>query len=313
MLDLFERDEMVRYCDDCLNEFVESGRSTRSPARCRPCGRPLRREVRSEYERLLTERPLQEIGDAVAQGPPSVPRDLVRVKVARGLDEANAILEELRFIGLEPVPGSDTLDPFTDPELIGIYVRSADREAATYLIEGVKPADPLARPPRPSDPDAREQVLIRARSFGEIGKYRDALRELEALPGDGDALALASDLLLRSGNVRAAERHAETAAGTISVDRERGWLLAQAGLMKALGHDGTPFGAGSDLAVAAERLERAVALAPRLLRVGKVRAEIAWRASDRAGLARALDDLERVNPNLFGRDGWWRSLRLGRT
>ena len=55
MLDLFERDEMVRSCEDCLNEFVESRKA------CRGCGRPLQRCVRSEYERILVERPLRPV------------------------------------------------------------------------------------------------------------------------------------------------------------------------------------------------------------------------------------------------------------
>ena len=305
MLDLFERDEMVRSCEDCLNEFVESRKA------CRGCGRPLQRCVRSEYERILVERPLRELGDSVAAGPPLLPRDLVRVKIAVGLDEAHAILEELQFIGLEPVAGSDTLDPFTEPEHIGIYVRGGDREAASYLIDGVRPADPLARPPSNEEVDVRGRVLERARGYGAIGKYRDALRELELLEDDGDALALAAELLLRSGNVRAAERHAQEAAGSIPLERERGWLLAQAGLMKALGHDGTPFGQGCDLPAAATLLSSAVELSPRLLRVGKVRAEIAHARGDRETLAATLHALERVNANLFGRDGWWRELKLG--
>jgi len=303
LADLFERDELVRYCDDCVNEFVESQKT------CRPCRRPLIREMRSEYERVLMSRPLREMGESVAEGPPRVPGDLVRIKIAQGLAETHAILDELRFIGVEPVAGSDSLDPFTDPERIGIYVRAEDRAAASYLVHGIRLADPLERPPTAAEEDVRERILERARGFGAIGKYRDALRTLEVLEDDGEALALGSELLLRSGNVRAAERHAEAAAKSRPVDRERGWLLAQAGLMKALGHDGTPFGAGADLETAAEHLECAVKLAPRLLRVGKIRAEIAEVRRDRATLQEELDRLERFNPNLFGRDGGWRAMR----
>lgn len=299
MLDLFERDDLVRYCTDCVNEFSESQRA------CRACRRPLERELRSAYEHILLSRPLHELGEAVAQGPPRVPADLVRIKVARGLEEARTCLEELRFIGLEPVPGSDTLDPFDEPEAIGIYVRAADRQAAAYLVDGLKPPDPLARPPG-AVPDPKAEVLARARAFGAFGKYKDALRTLETLPDDGEALALAAEMLLLAGRVRAAERHAFCAADTRLPDRERGCILAQAGLMKALGHDGTPFGQGADLSAAATVLAEAVVLAPRVLRVGKVRAEVLDGLSDRAQLGQELRRLERLNANLVVRDGVWR-------
>ena len=300
MLNLFDRDDSVRYCTDCVNEFTESQRT------CRGCRRPLERDLRRAYERLLLSRPLRELGDVVAAGPPRVPADLVRVKIARGLDEARKFLDELRFIGLEPVPGSDALDPFNDPESIGIYVRAMDREVATYLLQGLKPPDPFARPPeRARDP--RADALDAARTFGAFGKYTDALRILERLGEDGEALALAAEMLLLAGRVRAAERHAMEAAGARVPDRDRGCILAQAGLMKALGHDGTPFGEGADLTGAAPVLAEAAALAPRVLRAGKVRAEVLDALGDREGLARELRRLERLNVNLVGRDGVWRS------
>lgn len=299
MLDLFERDDSVRYCTDCVNEFTDSQKT------CRGCRRPLARELRSAYEKILLSRPLRELGDAVAKGPPQVPADLVRVKIARGLDEAQTFLEELRFVGLEPVPGSDTLDPFRDPEAIGIYVRAPDREAATYLLQGLKPPDPFARPPV-TDRDPRAEALDAARAFGGFGKYNDALRILESLGEDGEALTLAAELLLLAGRVRAAERHAIDAADARLPDRERGCILAQAGLMKALGHDGTPFGEGSDLAAAGPILADAAALAPRVLRVGKVLAEVLDGLGDRQAFARELRRLERLNANLVVRDGIWR-------
>ena len=299
MLDLFERDDSVRYCSDCVNEFVESEKT------CRGCRRRLGRVLRSAYERLLLSRPLRELGEAVAAGPPRVPADLVRVKVAQGLAEAQTFLEELRFIGLEAVPGSDALDPFNDPEAIGIYVHACDREAAGYLLQGLKPSDPLADPPTP-DRDPRADALDAARAFGAFGKYNDALRVLGQLGDDGEALGLAAEMLLLAGRVRAAERYAIDAADARLPDRERGCLLAQAGLMKALGHDGTPFGEGADLRGAAGVLADAVAFAPRVLRVGKVLAEVLDGLGDREAFVRELRRLEKVNANLVVRDGIWR-------
>ncbi len=302
MLSLFERDEVVRYCPECVNEFIDSQKS------CRFCRVTLHRARRTDYERDLLSRPLTELGTLVAEGPPRVPPDLVRVKVCQGLEEAQRCLEELRFVGLEPVSGSDSLDPFDEPEAIGIYVRAADREAATFLITGLKARDPML------DPPGREPVstLERVRALGALGKFKDALRLIAQEDASAEMRTLEADLLLRCGRVRTAQRRAlEAGADDHLPDRARGALLAQAGLFLALGHDGTPFGEGADSAGAAAVLEEATELAPRLLRAGKVRAEVLQSMGSKPLLRKEMRRLERVCPNLIARDGVWRRWFFG--
>ncbi|MAG58398.1 MAG: hypothetical protein CMJ83_19085 [Planctomycetes bacterium] len=303
MLELFTRDEVVVFCPDCRGEFLGGKKA------CPRCRRATQREVRSRFEAALIARPLRELGDDVASGPREVPRDLVRIKVARGLEEATACLNELRFVGLDPWPGSDSLDPFDDPETIGIYVRAPDRDAAVYLVSGLRPKDPLDRPPT-EDPDPRMATLDRARGYLEFGKYADARRALEGLGADPEAMELRTETLLRSGRVRFAEQEAERAAAAAGLaGTVRGRLRAQAGLMKALGHDGTPFGSGADPQAAIPLLALAEEEAPRVLDIGKVHIEVLAYVRDEAGLRASLRRLERLNPNLISRDGWWRDLR----
>jgi len=298
MLDLFQRDDVLRFCPECLNEFVDSQR------RCRPCDMPLERGMRSDYERELLSRPLSELGQTVSEGPPAVPRDLVRVKVAKGLEEAERCLEELRFVGLEPVPGSDSLDPFDEPGAMGIYVRAADRDAASFLLAGLRARDPLLDPPGVG---GEVSALDRIRTLGTFGKFKDALRLLGELEPTAEVRGLEVDMHLRAGRVRTAQRHALQAAEEASLPtRSRGVLMAQAGLVQALGHDGTPFGRGADLVSAGVSLERAVSLAPRSLQAGKILAEVLHRRDDTAALAVELRRLERLCPNLVALEGIWR-------
>lgn len=302
LLDRFERDEPVHFCPDCLNEFAPGQKQ------CRKCSVPLARSVRSAYEGSLQERPVWELGQRVAQGPPAVPRDLVRVRVAQGLEEAKVCLEELRFVGVEAYPGSDSLDPFDDHDAVGIYVRPGDREAASYLVTGLRPDDPLTRPAS-EELSARDHIVETAKGYLAFGKFRDARRWLAVLEDDGEAKVLAVRALLLGGDVRAAEREARQAAAVVAEDRFRGRLLAMAGLIAALAPDGAPFGKGANLPAAASDLEKAVTLTPRLAEAGKTRVDVLEALGRDVDVAAELRRLDTLNPNLLSRDGPYRRLR----
>ena len=150
-------------------------------------------------------------------------------------------------------------------------------------------------------------ALDRIRTLGTFGKFKDALRLLGELEPTAEVRGLEVDMHLRAGRVRTAQRHALQAAEEAALPpRSRGVLMAQAGLVQALGHDGTPFGRGADLGSAAVSLERAVSLAPRSLRAGKTYAEVLRQSGEGAALAVELRRLERLCPNLVALEGPWR-------
>jgi hypothetical protein len=301
-LSCFERHDLVVYCPDCLNEYREDQK------RCRPCGLDLKQERRSRYEAVLRDRPVWDLGTKVAAGPAPLPPDLHRVKIVDRLEEAQHALEELRFVGVEAWAGSDVLDSFDAPQKVGLYVRAPDRVAAEYVLGGLRAPDPLDRPPGPRR-TARDEALDRGRGYLELGKFRAALRLAQALEPDPEAVLLASLALLHAGRMREAAAHAEAAAGTSVPPVHRARLLARAATAKALGHDGTPFGAGAELASARKLCEEAVRLAPRVVENGKVHAEILDAAGDAPALREEIHRLARLCPNLIALDGPWRRMR----
>ncbi len=303
LLDYFERDEVLHVCSSCGNEFRDDQKV------CRRCRVPLIRERRSVYRRRLHEQPIRELAQRITSGPPPVPRDLVRVRIAPDLEAARAAEEELRGVAVEAWLGSDTLDPFDTPLAVGIYVRAADRDAATYIVAGIRPQDPFARP-APKAPDPRAAGLARAQGYLEIGKFRDAARLATSLGADAEAAALAATAQLRAGRLRDAEATLRAAEAS-AAGPARGRLSALLAIVHALGLDGTPFARGADPKSARERAAAAVRLAPRDLFVLKVDVEILAALGDRAALRAALARLEALNPNLLAEDGPFRDLRNG--
>lgn len=302
MLDLFERDEKVPICPECLSEFREDKK------RCKTCRRPLDRVLRTEYHRRLDHRPIRDLGEAIAAGPPRVPKDLVRVHVAHGLEETEALLQELAFVGLEPWPGSDSLDPFDDPGAIGIYVREPDLEAARYLVDAWSPADSLDLPPDEVRRTPRTPVE-EAQEWIGFGKYEEALRVLERTGERGAAATMRVDAALKAGKVLTAGRIACDEARAEGIDDlDRGRLLTQAGIITALAADGAPFGEGADAELARGFLEDARDLAPRHIQAGKALVEILEHLGDKEALIAELRRLDRVCPNLFGHQGPFREI-----
>lgn len=301
LLDLFVRDEVVRFCPVCLNEHGgERGV-------CRLCKERVDKAPRSELEGLLRARPILDFGTRVAQGPPSVPPDLVRVRIAKDLPECILCLQELRFVGLDPWPGSDSLDPAGLGAAVGVYVRRQDEEAARFLVGGGRAVEPLTRlkpAPQEGDPDVGA-----ARGYLAIGKYREVLRRLENRVEDPESQRLCSEALLRSGRIReAVARGEQMLARGIPGGSAASPLLAQCALGKALGFDGTPFGRGSDLAAARELLLKAAAGNPRSLMAGQMLVEVMHALGERRETGRQLERLGEVNPNLLAIDGWYRDL-----
>ena len=303
LLALFEQEEPVHCCPTCINEYPDHHK------RCRRCGDvDLRVLDRAEHEAELIRLPLRELGTRAAQDPPRVPADLVRVRISPDLGDARACLEELRFLGLEAVGGSDSLDPFDDPARIGIYVRPHDREAAEYLLSGFRPPDPLTLPPDRTPVHATR--LGAMRGYFDLGKYRQVVLLAAAAPPSVAAAELAVNSLLMSSRKREAGIRALDAARALGEGSPAsGRLLARAALIAALGHDGAPFAQGSDLAEARRLAEEAVALAPREVFAGKVLVEVLEVLGDRDALRRELRRLDRINPNLCARSGPFRTLR----
>jgi hypothetical protein len=303
LLALFEEAERVHYCPICLNEYREGLR------RCRHCGGvDLQILDRAELEAEIVRLPLRDLGTRAAQDPPRLPADLMRVRISPDLADARACLKELRFLGLEAVGGSDSLDPFDDPAMIGIYVRPHDREAAEYLLSGFEPPDPLSLPPDREPEHATR--LGTMRGYFELGKYRNVVILAAAAPPSVIAAELAVDSLLMSSRKReAGERALEAARELAGEPPASGRLLARAALIAALGYDGTPFGRGSDLRAARGHGEAAIARAPRDLFAGKVQVEVLEALGEREALRRELTRLDRINPNLCARSGPFRSLR----
>jgi hypothetical protein len=302
LLGLFERDEPTRACPSCWNEFASNLKT------CSGCEAPLRVVPRSLFEAHLKVRPIFDRGSRLAKGPEDHPRDLVRVHVCRDPDEARSRLKEFRFMGVRAWAGSDALDADPDPARIALYVRPADLEAAKYLLLG-KPKPKADRPGgAPDRRDARAKNLDLARGYFEFGKFRQVIALLGGISGDPDADDLVSEALLRAGAVREAERKAASAADASAPSRARGRLLMNAGAFAALGNDGTPFGTGSRIAVARDRLVQATADAPRLLEAGSALVEIHDQLHEDAAAVAELRRLAKLNPNVLALDGWFRSL-----
>ena len=302
LLDLFIRDDVVRFCPRCLNEYGgERGR-------CRPCDVPVTKAPRSRFEEQLKARPITELGTQVAAGPESVPGDLVRVRVAKDLTECALCLRELQFVGIDPWPGSDSLDPFDTPGAIGIYVRRPDLAAAQFMVGGKRPLAPLTKAPRSAKP-AERQDLVEAASYLELGKYKEVIRRMGPLRDDAKAAHLVSEALIKSGRLKEAIRHAEETLTVLHEDGgSRGTFHTQMGVGFALGFDGTPFGRGADLKRSIEELERARIHAPRDLRVGQRIIEVLHAMNRTRSLRVEFERLLSLNPNLVAIDGWYRDL-----
>jgi len=302
-LERFDTDPEVSFCPVCLNEFDSS------LDRCRRCGdAPLQAMLRSRFEDLLIEKPIRDTGRLVAAGPPELPVDLVRVAVATSLSELRALQGDLAFMGLHPLVGSDSLDPFDDPGLVGVYVRRKERESAAYVVETFSAEDPLDRPPEPmKEPGAG--LLDEAQGWMEIGKYVQAVRLCDLKAGEAEAELLASRAILFSGKVHSARDRIRAAASEETDEVSRGRLLAWLGLVTCLGHDGVPFGEGADGNEARTVLDEAVPLAPRHLVASKTLIEILDHLGDSQALRKELARVDRVNPNLLARTGPFRQLR----
>lgn len=300
LLGLFEQRERLKACPHCLCEFRTELK------RCKRCARDLLSLDREAYKELLDHRPVRDVGNALAAGPRRVPKDLVRIRVAVDLEHAEELLEELRFVGLDAWAGSDSLDPFDAGEATGIYVRSPDREAATYLVETMEAKDPLDEPPA-----ARAAVrgpLERAARLREFGKYEAALACLEEVEAQS-ADPLRAEILLDAARIGEARRFAEDAVTRAPKgSREEGRLLTRAGIVAALGPDGTPFAPEADLETARARLEEATRLVPRDLEGGKALVEVLEVLGDREALRKELRRLDALCPNLFGHAGPFREI-----
>lgn len=306
LLEAFEQDALLRSCPVCLNEFTLEART------CRHCGGiPLVKEPASSYEARLVRRPVTDLGEEVAAGPPRLPADLVRVHIADDVHEARALREELAFMGLDVHLGSDSLDPFPDPSKIGVYVRAGERTTAAYVIEGFRPPDPLDRPPE-GETSRRDEVLAEARRHHDLGKYRRTLQLLEVLRGDVEGETLAVEALLRAGLRRSAVTRAREASGIHAAGSlGAGRMLALTGIVEALGDEGHAFGGGSEPEAARSTLTEAWRVAPRLVLAGKALVEVLDHLDRDRELAEAFRRLERVSPNLLVRSGPFREMWFG--
>ena len=301
MLDLFKKEEWVRYCPSCLNETSGNRRQ------CRLCHLEIHRGPREDLEEFLGCQPIRHLGEQVAAGPPKVPADLTRVQIAHNLQECTKACRELEFVGISAWTGSDSMDVFDIPYAIGLYVRREDEEAARFILDGIRSDDPLATSPKVRT-KYDDPVLEEAHGYLGIGKLRDVIRVLERSGDNGDAQLMVTEALMRSGRLRDAVQQARAAAGRLRDPRSQGQLLAQAGMALALGYDGTPFGDGANLGEARRNLEEARRLAPRVLSIRQMLIEVLVQKRDQSALREEVRSADRLNPNLLAMDGWYRSL-----
>jgi hypothetical protein len=294
LLALFDRDEMLRACPWCRNEFTAGAR------RCTPCARELAPTARSTFEADLTSRPVADRGRKLAAGPPPPPKDLRRVRVAETPESAAAFLTEFRAYGVEAWPGADAFEPAADALPVGLWVRETDLVAADYVLGSER--DGPRNPPPPES--ARDRDLRRARLYLGFGRFRIAAALAGAYAGDVEAEELAADALLGGGRVREAERRAASAVGSDAASRAK--LAVLAGVAAALGNAGAPFGPGSRFDAALGHLRRAATESPRYLTAGKALLETLDAAGRRDEAAAECRRLTKLNPNLFALDGWFR-------
>ncbi|HYC76470.1 MAG TPA: hypothetical protein VEI02_02475 [Planctomycetota bacterium] len=298
LLELFERDEPVRHCPECLNEFLGHVK------RCAGCRRDLSVLARSRYEAVLLARPVADRGAAVLAAPRKRTAGMRRVAVLEDAERASAMIAEFRALGVQAWPGDDASEPAADDPQVALYVREPDLSTADYLLGGRPPPSTASRPGE----DARSRDLRAARLYHRFGRFRRALALASRHAGDAEADALAYDALADGGAMREAERRAAAASDAAAPGAERAARLFSAGVFAALGNDGAPFGPGANVDVALARLKAAAVEAPRRLDVGKAIVEVhAARRKD----ADTLDEcrrLARLNPNLFARDGWFSTL-----
>jgi Double zinc ribbon len=302
LLELFERDEIVRMCPRCLCEHVTTAKT------CRGCRIDLVPTTRDVMEATILERPVESRSLRATAPPPKVPADLVRIHVCAGPEEAARRLAAMKFLAIEVWMGSDSLDADPDPALIGMYVRRHDVTVARYILEGPDAAaeDPFTRAERVV-PDARARALATARAYLKFGKFRRVIEMLEPLDVDPEAQDLMAEALLGRGRIRDAERRAERAMQELPPGPGRARASFLGGVLAALGHDGRLKSDGARLDVAVERLMASAREAPRDLEAGKALVEVCVLAGRNADAARELDRLRRVNANLTGLDGWWRA------
>ncbi len=300
LLDLFDRDEPVRTCPSCWNEFLSALK------RCSACDCMLRVIPRSKFEAALRHRPVVDRGTRVMKGPEDTPRDLMRVHTCVDPSEAQKWVKEFRFMGAKLWVGTDTLDVDKDTSRIGLYVRPADFETARYLFGAQRASEPDPFGPKDSR-DARRRRLDDARLYLEFRKYKQVIAILDVTSGDPEADDLLGDALVFAGRVREAERRASAGAEASPQGPSRGKLLFSAGVFAALGNDGTPHGDGSRLLVARDRLVRATAEAPRLLDAGKALVEVLTFLRDEPAALAELRRMTRLNPNVLAIDGWFRA------
>jgi hypothetical protein len=294
LLDLFARDEMVRTCSWCRNEFTAEAK------RCKPCGSATIFVARSKYAADLVARPIGDRGRVIAAGPAIPARELRRAKTCLDADDAAILLEEFRAYGVDAWAGTDAMEPLADDDAVGVWIRLADWSAADYLISGVR----VTRAERPRDVDGRAADLRRAKLYLGFGRWRRAAALAGKYPGDVAAEELVAEALLGAGRVREADRRAAAARADDAKSAARLKLLA--GATAALGNDGTPFGAGSDPHAAAARLEEALAREPRFCDAGKALVETRVALGRVAAAREELRRLARLNPNLCAHDGWFR-------
>lgn len=295
LLELFSRDEMLRACPWCRNEFTHDAK------RCKPCGSVVVPLARSKYAAGLTGRPIGDRGRVIKAGPAIPARELRRVKTCVDADDAAVLLDEFRAYGVDAWAGTDAMEPYADAEPVGVWIRDADLTAADYLISGVR----VSRKPPPVDPDRRTGDLRRARIYLSFGRWRRAVLLAGAYPGDVEAEELVVEAMLGAGRVRDADRRAEAAHATEPKAAARLKLLG--GVTAALGNDGVPFGPGGDLVAAESRLRTATALQPRFLDAGKALVEVLIGAKRPQAAAEELRRITRLNPNLCAQDGWFRT------
>ena len=300
LLSAFERDPLVARCPVCLNEHTGTSR------RCRRCGGvSLEQRPRSVHESELLEPPLRAFGDRVAGAVPDWPPDLVRVAVIEGLETVRELARELSFMGVSCTLGSDALDPADEAGRVGVYVRRKDAAAAEFVVGGFKPSDPLDAPPAGG---ASEAWLEEVRGWLELGKYGQVLRLADARAGDPLAEEAAIQALALSGRLREARERARGALDLSAPPLAAAGLRLLLGEVLALGHAGRTFGGGARPEEARVALEEGVRLSPRGLRVSKALMEVLEHLGDREALAREIRRTDRVNPNLFVRDGFFRDL-----
>jgi hypothetical protein len=292
LISLFDRDEMVKSCPECRNEFA------REAKRCSPCRRDLRSEPRSRYAADLVERPIATAAAAATAAPPPPPKDSRKLRTCADVDEADAFVAELRVYGVDAWVADDAAEPDADAFEVDVYARADDVAAADYVLSVGKS---FAPPNGGVDPSARDEILRRASAYLAHGRLRVAAALAAKLPGDPFAEETVAAAYLRCGRARDAERRAAD-AGAASADP-----TAAARLFRVAG---VAFGKGARPRDALVYFDASLAARPRDLASHKALFEVLTATGAAAEAAEEVKRLRRLCPNLLATDGWFREAAI---